>query len=170
MAELVSVKQVDSNGTAGVSLDHVKLSTEKKNGHVNENLNDPITHTGENGTSANGVNGHSVQNGASNGLIEDSTTPSSETKVSPKYDEPSQGGYWTTKADSSVRLRIGDTKATSRAPMTVNVLLERVVKQFPNRIALGVKREGKWRHWTYSEYYEEVRAAAKSFIKVSEDI
>jgi long-subunit acyl-CoA synthetase (AMP-forming) len=74
--------------------------------------------------------------------------------------------FWATKSDSAIKLRIGDNKNTNPTPITVIQLLEKTVKSAANRIALGVKRDGKWRNWTYSEYYEEVRTAAKSFIKV----
>lgn len=167
MAELISVKNVQSNGTAGVSINDMSKGSEKA--HANDA--NTISHTGENGTNGsahktNGINGHNTQNGG----LKTATTeasPSLEARVPKLYNDSSEGEYWTTKADASVRLRIGDTKHTNQVPMTVNGLLEKTVKEVPNRIALAVKREGKWRHWTYTEYYEEVRTAAKSFIKVS---
>lgn len=166
MATLVSVKHVESNGSTGVSLNDIKMDAS----HVHEKSNgaNAISHTGENGTTTknNGINGHNVQNEDSNTSVKDSG-PSSDKKVSSNYSDESQGDFWTTKADATVRLRLGETEATSRPPITVNELLEGIVKQYPNRIALAVKRDEKWRHWTYSEYYEEVRIAAKSFIKVS---
>ena len=27
--------------------------------------------------------------------------------------------------------------------------------------ALGIKRDGEWKRWTYDQYYEDSRAAAK---------
>ncbi|KAK3735172.1 hypothetical protein QZH41_018138 [Actinostola sp. cb2023] len=166
-AELLSVKKVESNGSTTVTLSEITMSS--KNSHVAINSNGPVLHTGENGINgttqkSSDRNSYGVQNGASNVVIANSN-PLPET-FPPSYDDAVHGEYWTTKADSSIRLRIGDTEATNKAPLTVNQLFERTVGLVPNRIALAVKREGRWRHWTYSEYYEEVRAAAKSFIKL----
>ena len=75
--------------------------------------------------------------------------------------------FWTSEADGAVKIRLGDTQSTSRRPQTVAQFLERAVRLAPSKTALGVKRDGKWLKWTYKEYYDGVRAAAKSFIKVS---
>lgn len=73
---------------------------------------------------------------------------------------------WTTKADDAVKLSMGSSGATSRVPRTVVQILEGAVRVAPNRVALSVKRNGEWVKWTYQEYYDAVRCAAKSFIKV----
>ena len=36
----------------------------------------------------------------------------------------------------------------------------------PDRVALGVKRDGVWVTWTYKQYVEEVQLVAKAFIKL----
>lgn len=73
---------------------------------------------------------------------------------------------WTTKADDAVKLSMRSSRATSRVLRTVVQLLERAVRIAPNRVALSVKRNEEWVKWNYQEYYDAVRCAAKSFIKV----
>ena len=75
---------------------------------------------------------------------------------------------WTIQADGAVKLLLGSSEITSRVPMTVVQSLQRAVRLAPSRVALAVKRNGEWVKWTYREYYESVRTAAKSFIKVCE--
>ncbi|CAB4064573.1 ACSBG [Lepeophtheirus salmonis] len=35
-----------------------------------------------------------------------------------------------------------------------------------SQIAMAIKRNGDWMRWTYSQYYREIRLAAKAFIKL----
>lgn len=51
-------------------------------------------------------------------------------------------------------------------PTTVCEVLKRVVKQYPNKPALRVKREGRWLTWTWRDYYRDIAAAAKSMVRV----
>ena len=74
--------------------------------------------------------------------------------------------FWTTKSDGAVKLRMGSSGRKSIVPRTVVQLFEQAVRVAPNRVALAVKRGGEWVKWTYQEYYESTRCAAKSFIKV----
>ncbi|XP_033749822.1 long-chain-fatty-acid--CoA ligase ACSBG2-like [Pecten maximus] len=39
-------------------------------------------------------------------------------------------------------------------------------KKLPNGLAVAVKRDGDWKKWTYQQYYDDVRKAAKAFIKL----
>lgn len=54
----------------------------------------------------------------------------------------------------------------SVTPTTVCEVLKRVVRRFPNKPALRVKRDGEWLTWTWKEYYYDVACAAKSMIRV----
>ena len=36
----------------------------------------------------------------------------------------------------------------------------------PDRLALGIKRDGAWVTWTYKQYLEEITTVAKAFIKL----
>lgn len=51
-------------------------------------------------------------------------------------------------------------------PTTVCEVLKRVVKQYPSKPALRVKRDGEWITWTWRGYYQDIAAAAKSMIRV----
>ena len=47
-----------------------------------------------------------------------------------------------------------------------NVLFFVFIKKWGNKPALCVKRDGKWQEWTFRQYYNDVRAAAKAFMKL----
>ena len=51
-------------------------------------------------------------------------------------------------------------------PTTVNEVLKRVVKRYPYKAALRVKRNGQWATWTWQDYYRDIAAVAKSMIRV----
>lgn len=63
-----------------------------------------------------------------------------------------------------VKLKIGERGNSSRAPISVPTLLRKSSENFPSYRALSVKREGKWSHLNFREYYELVRTVAKAFI------
>ncbi|KAK7467966.1 hypothetical protein BaRGS_00036809 [Batillaria attramentaria] len=73
---------------------------------------------------------------------------------------------WTTKGDEPVKLRVAEMGLGSEKPITVPTLIQSTVKRLPNSKALAVKRNGKWLFWSYQEYYQDVRRAAKAFIKL----
>lgn len=74
---------------------------------------------------------------------------------------------WTTKPFEPVKLRMGTGKGIDSAPpITIPTAFERTVQKLPNHTALGVKRGGQWKRWTYQQYYTDVQRAAKSFIKL----
>ena len=75
------------------------------------------------------------------------------------------------KRDEAVRLRFGDNADTNGRPsLTVIEAFERTVKNYPNRPALKQERDGNWVTWTYEEYLQDVKTAAKGFIKVGKPI
>lgn len=51
-------------------------------------------------------------------------------------------------------------------PTTVPEVFKRVVRKYPTKPALRVKRNGEWVQWTYREYYMDVAKAAKSLIRL----
>ncbi|XP_021368611.1 long-chain-fatty-acid--CoA ligase ACSBG2-like [Mizuhopecten yessoensis] len=74
---------------------------------------------------------------------------------------------WTTDRSEPVKLRMGTGKGPDTfPPITVPTAFERTVQKMPNQPALGVKRDGQWKKWTYQQYYTDVQRAAKSFIKL----
>lgn len=74
--------------------------------------------------------------------------------------------WWTVQGDGAVNLLTESSGSRSRVPITVVQGLQRAVRVAPSRVALAVKRNGEWVKWTYQEYYDSVRSAAKSFIKL----
>ena len=59
--------------------------------------------------------------------------------------------YVTSNIDGAVKLRLDDnTEALS--PMSLPSMLIDAAEKSPNQVALGVKRDGEWKKWTYSDY------------------
>ncbi|XP_055353740.1 long-chain-fatty-acid--CoA ligase ACSBG2-like isoform X2 [Paramacrobiotus metropolitanus] len=74
---------------------------------------------------------------------------------------------WTTAPDGAVRLRSGDDPSTTGIPAeSVVTWFNKTVDRDPSKEALKIKRDGKWLTWTYLQYYEAVRTAAKAFINL----
>ena len=168
MAESNSAQTVGENGIkiaqpSDIILD-IKSETKTKDTHI---INGSVHYTGEDkGQISSTVEKTLQQNG--NGIEERKDDhPNGDPKngegiVKPAPPESS----WTVQANGAVKLALGSTESTSRTPMTVVQGLQRAVRLAPNRTALAVKRNDEWVKWTYTEYYEAVRSAAKSFIKV----
>lgn len=51
--------------------------------------------------------------------------------------------------------------------MTVYQMFQETVRNYGNLPALAAKRDGDWESLTYMEYFQQCRAAAKSFLRVS---
>ena len=173
LSDLTSTEQSRMEGDSSLSkpsdveliLDTNETKAKTTNGSVHYTGQDVVN--GEFGSSpekgtqqnTNGIeehrNGHHQNGGAKSSLGD-------EEEVKPAPAESS----WTVQADGTVKLLMGSTESTSRVPMTVVQGLQRAVRIASSRVALAVKRNGEWVKWTYSEYYESVRSAAKSFIKV----
>lgn len=105
-------------------------------------------------------------------------TPKEETKVSAPpantditelkaNDTPAPADrYRVWSRDDSVRLQMESSGPLSQAPLTVYTAFSNTVKKYPDTVALASKRNGEWVKWTYKQYYDEVVAAAKSYIKL----
>ncbi len=74
--------------------------------------------------------------------------------------------YFSSRLDEPVKLRIKDTNSTEYKPLSVYTIFEQTVNKRPNHPALCYKQQDKWLKFTYKEYFEICRKAAKSFIKV----
>ncbi|XP_061456521.1 DNA-binding protein RFX2 isoform X2 [Rhineura floridana] len=75
-------------------------------------------------------------------------------------------GLWATKCDGEVKLRMDESGIGCEPPITVHQLFLDAVRQYGDFPALASKKNGKWTKMTFKEYYEECRAAAKSFIQL----
>lgn len=73
--------------------------------------------------------------------------------------------HWTTHADGAVKLRAGTDPLTNGIPAeSVVTWFNKTVDANPSAEAMKIKRDGKWLTWSYLEYYDAVRTAAKAFI------
>uniref|UniRef100_A0A673X6Q1 long-chain-fatty-acid--CoA ligase n=1 Tax=Salmo trutta TaxID=8032 RepID=A0A673X6Q1_SALTR len=73
---------------------------------------------------------------------------------------------WCTSRDQAVKLRMAEMGSGSEAPMTVHQMFLKTVKIYGDLPAVASKKEGQWVTLTWREYYQQCRAAAKSFLKL----
>uniref|UniRef100_A0A8C8MH41 long-chain-fatty-acid--CoA ligase n=1 Tax=Oncorhynchus tshawytscha TaxID=74940 RepID=A0A8C8MH41_ONCTS len=73
---------------------------------------------------------------------------------------------WCTSRDQAVKLRMAETGPGSEAPMTIHQMFLKTVKIYGDLPAVASKKEGQWVTLTWREYYQQCRAAAKSFLKL----
>ncbi|XP_069482860.1 long-chain-fatty-acid--CoA ligase ACSBG2-like isoform X2 [Ambystoma mexicanum] len=73
---------------------------------------------------------------------------------------------WTTAKDGAVKLRMAELGPGSEPPMTTVQMFQKSVQNFGHRPALALNRNGQWEFTSYLQYYEQCRAAAKSFLKL----
>ena len=59
--------------------------------------------------------------------------------------------YVTSDINGKVKLRL-DENASEYPPMSLPSMLTKAAEESPDQIALGVKRDGDWVKWTYSDY------------------
>lgn len=71
---------------------------------------------------------------------------------------------WTADGTEAVKLRLEASGPLSEKPITVMTALRQTVEKAPNHPAIAAKRDGKWVKWTYQEYYNLIRLAAKGFM------
>lgn len=73
----------------------------------------------------------------------------------------------TTNPDGCVKIRDHDPKdLTNLPPMSVITMMKQTVEKCGDQIALRVKREDSWQEWTWKQYWDESKMAAKAFIKL----
>uniref|UniRef100_A0A3B4VJJ6 long-chain-fatty-acid--CoA ligase n=1 Tax=Seriola dumerili TaxID=41447 RepID=A0A3B4VJJ6_SERDU len=73
---------------------------------------------------------------------------------------------WSTSRDEAVRLRMEGSGKASETPMTIHQMFLQTVDSYGDTPALVSKKEGQWETLTWRQYYEQCRAAAKSFLKL----
>ncbi|KAG5847262.1 hypothetical protein ANANG_G00124130 [Anguilla anguilla] len=73
---------------------------------------------------------------------------------------------WTSRGDGTVKLRMSESGPAAEPPVTVHEVFTRTVERFGGQTALVRKEGEKWRTLNFKEYYEQCRAAAKSFLKL----
>ncbi|XP_061585567.1 long-chain-fatty-acid--CoA ligase ACSBG2-like [Cololabis saira] len=73
---------------------------------------------------------------------------------------------WTSSRDRAVRLRVEGSGPGSETPVTIHQLFLETVENYGDRAALVFKQDGQAETLTWRQYYEQCRAAAKSFLKL----
>lgn len=73
---------------------------------------------------------------------------------------------WSTVRDQAVKLRMEGSGQASDTPLTVHQVFQETVEKYGEHPALVSKEAGQWVTLTWRQYYEQCRAAAKSFLKV----
>lgn len=73
---------------------------------------------------------------------------------------------WSSSRDRAVRLRMESSGPGSETPVTVHQMFLETVERYGDHPALVSKKDGQWETLTWRQYYEQCRAAAKSFLKV----
>lgn len=82
----------------------------------------------------------------------------------PDYCSPAEHIY-STDPSTPVKIRLGrDVTSDGMVPESLPTWFARTVATHANLPALRVKRNNVWKTWTYQQYFDDVRAAAKAFI------
>ena len=72
----------------------------------------------------------------------------------------------TTQPDGCVKLRNHSGQIDSLPPLSVVSMMKNTVEKHGGQIALRVKRNDEWLEWSYQQYWDEAKIAAKAFIKL----
>ena len=79
--------------------------------------------------------------------------------------EATQHRAWTPEA--AVSLRLSQTGAQSRPPISVPTLLRQTVERWPDQTALRARTEdGCAVSWSYTDYHQEIRQVARAWISL----
>lgn len=73
---------------------------------------------------------------------------------------------WSSSRDKAVRLRMEGSGPASETPVTVHQRFLETAEKYGDHPALAFKKEGQWVKVSWRQYYEQCRAAAKSFLKL----
>jgi len=73
----------------------------------------------------------------------------------------------TTLPEGCVKIRDHDPKdLVDQPPISVITMMKRTVEKHGSQTALRVKRDDVWQEWTWQQYWDESKLAAKAFIKL----
>ncbi|XP_036454558.1 long-chain-fatty-acid--CoA ligase ACSBG2-like [Colossoma macropomum] len=74
--------------------------------------------------------------------------------------------YWSAEREKAVKLKMAESGPGSEPPLTVHQMFQDTVDKFADHPALRWKKDGVWLTLTYTEYQQQCRMAAKSFLKL----
>ncbi|XP_068461365.1 long-chain-fatty-acid--CoA ligase ACSBG2-like isoform X2 [Clinocottus analis] len=97
--------------------------------------------------------------------LEEATEGLSQVPIGPALLAPADE-LWSTSRHKAVRLRMEGSGPASETPMTVHQMFLQTVQTYGDHPALASKEEGQWVTLSWRQYYEQCRAAAKSFLKL----
>lgn len=72
--------------------------------------------------------------------------------------------YTTSNIEDEVQLRIGTEGFAAAEPKTLIQVLQGTVERYRNNPAMNVKRDGKWKVYTFGEYYDDCVRFGKSLL------
>lgn len=81
-------------------------------------------------------------------------------------DQQSDLPLWTSAPDGAVKLRMEESGPLSLTPITIHELLQQAVDAHGERTALAWLENGTWENFSFRQYQQECRKAAKSFLKL----
>ena len=73
---------------------------------------------------------------------------------------------FTTESEGYCKIRSSNIENGDIAPTSLVTAIKNVCEasDASELIAMKIKRENRWLTWSYSEYYEDIKCAARSFI------
>jgi len=79
-----------------------------------------------------------------------------------------RGLHWITEPheERPIRWKEGEAGIANTKPITVMEVFKATTDKFGTKTALGVKRDGEWKTWTFQQYYDQTKIAAKALIKI----
>uniref|UniRef100_A0A3Q3XJA5 long-chain-fatty-acid--CoA ligase n=1 Tax=Mola mola TaxID=94237 RepID=A0A3Q3XJA5_MOLML len=95
---------------------------------------------------------------------EPKTVPLLTTNAAPPLAPAHQ--LWSSCRDQAVRLRMEGSGPASHTPITIHQMFLETVENYGDHTALAFKKDGQWVTLNYRQYYQQCRAAAKSFLKL----
>ena len=73
----------------------------------------------------------------------------------------------TTLPDAAVKIRRYDQDSFDKyPPLSVPSMLRSAAENWPENVAMAVKRNGSWKKWNYKEYHEQSAVAARALIEL----
>jgi long-chain-fatty-acid--CoA ligase ACSBG len=79
-----------------------------------------------------------------------------------------RGVHWITEPheERPIRWKEGEAGIANTKPIIVQEVFKATAEKYGTKTALGVKRDGEWKTWTYQQYYDQTKIAAKALIKI----
>ncbi|EGR28339.1 hypothetical protein IMG5_177990 [Ichthyophthirius multifiliis] len=95
-------------------------------------------------------------------------SPEGLQRIGQVYDknDPQKNINWTTDYTLEMPIRMKKKGPGSEIPQTLIEIFENTLKQIPEKPALSVKKDGKWKTLTFKQYYEAAKTFGKALISL----